>query len=216
MKNKICGIYCIGNTINNKKYIGASRDVFHRLATHKSILRNQRHNRILQIDFDEYGFENFVFYLLEECSIDELAKREVYYIKLYNTLHSDFGYNIFKGGERDLQYIHSKETREKISTSNTGKKRKPLDESAKEVMSIGCQGKIMDVEKTSRYVGVSFCSSNKNSIWVSVIYHKNKKIHLGAFKTEEEAALAYNNKAIELYGDKAKLNIIDNEGDLNK
>lgn len=33
-----------------------------------------------------------------------------------------------------------------------------------------------------------------------------KRVYIGHFKTKEEAALAYNQKAIELYGDKAILN----------
>lgn len=40
------------------------------------------------------------------------------------------------------------------------------------------------------------------------ITYKSKRYYLGSFDTQEEAALAYNVKAIELYGDKAKLNRI--------
>jgi hypothetical protein len=35
-----------------------------------------------------------------------------------------------------------------------------------------------------------------------------KRIHLGYFKNEEEAAIAYNVAAVELYGEYARLNII--------
>lgn len=40
----------------------------------------------------------------------------------------------------------------------------------------------------------------------ALIYYKNKRIYLGRFKTEIEAALAHDKKAIELKGDKANLN----------
>ena len=38
-----------------------------------------------------------------------------------------------------------------------------------------------------------------------------KSIYIGKFKNEIDAAKAYNAKAIELYGDKARLNIIPEE-----
>jgi hypothetical protein len=56
--------------------------------------------------------------------------------------------------------------------------------------------------KTSKYVGVSL-SNNK---WVAQIYHNGKNKIIGKFDTEIEAAKAYNEKAIELKGNKAKIN----------
>ena len=42
--------------------------------------------------------------------------------------------------------------------------------------------------------------------WRAEIYKDNKKYRLGRFETEEEAAAAYNQKAIELHGEFATLN----------
>ena len=39
----------------------------------------------------EYGLEQFTFELIEQCSKDELNKKEKYYIELYNA--KVFGYN---------------------------------------------------------------------------------------------------------------------------
>ena len=57
---------------------------------------------------------------------------------------------------------------------------------------------------SSKHKGVHFHISNKK--WMSQIYIDGKSNHLGCFKTENEAALAYNKKAKELYGEHARLN----------
>lgn len=61
-------------------------------------------------------------------------------------------------------------------------------------------------DNSSGYKGVSFYSSRKN--WEAYINKGGKRIKLGYHKTAELAALAYNNKAVELYGDFASLNNI--------
>lgn len=42
--------------------------------------------------------------------------------------------------------------------------------------------------------------------WIAQIKAGDKRIHIGSFKTPEEAKHAYNEKAIELYGEYARLN----------
>jgi len=41
---KICGIYCIKNLIDNKKYIGKSVDISSPWKSHLSSLRKDNHN----------------------------------------------------------------------------------------------------------------------------------------------------------------------------
>jgi hypothetical protein len=57
----------------------------------------------------------------------------------------------------------------------------------------------------SKFLGVAPHGGNG---WQSQICKDRKKIYIGKYKTEEEAALAYNKKALELFGEFAKLNII--------
>ena len=56
----------------------------------------------------------------------------------------------------------------------------------------------------SKYIGVE-PSGGK---WCSSITYQKKKYHLGSYQTQEEAAEVYNKKALELYGEQAKINII--------
>lgn len=62
---------------------------------------------------------------------------------------------------------------------------------------------------SSRFKGVSLCKvTNK---WKTGISHKGVRYHLGYFSDENEAALVYNEKAKELFGDYAHLNTLDLE-----
>ena len=61
--------------------------------------------------------------------------------------------------------------------------------------------KSTNVKTTSVYKG-----ANKYS---AQIQYNNKKIHLGLFEIESDAAVAYNQKALELFGVFANLNVVD-------
>lgn len=101
-KEKVCGIYCIENLVNNKKYIGKSKNIYGRWNEHKYELDKHCHyNRYLQNAWDKYGEANFKFYILEECRQECLDNKERYYIDLFKT-HAHFGkhgYNLTIGGE---------------------------------------------------------------------------------------------------------------------
>lgn len=58
---------------------------------------------------------------------------------------------------------------------------------------------------SSQYKGVSWCNEYKN--WRSMMDFQGKRINLGRFKSEIEAAKAYDAKAKELFGEFAYLNV---------
>ena len=58
---------------------------------------------------------------------------------------------------------------------------------------------------SSIYKGVTYYKPNKK--WQAVIMHNKTSIYLGRFLTQEEAGRAYNEKASELFGEFAKLNV---------
>lgn len=89
------GIYYIENQINNKKYIGQSNNIKDRWRRHISELnKNKHHNDYLQKSWNKYGENNFVFEIIEYCSIENLDDREQYWIDFYNTMDRGFGYNL--------------------------------------------------------------------------------------------------------------------------
>lgn len=60
----------------------------------------------------------------------------------------------------------------------------------------------------SKYIGVFWAKTSKK--WCAIICHNYKKIHIGVFENEVEAAKAYDEYAKKLRGKKAILNFGDN------
>ncbi len=74
----------------------------------------------------KYGRNNFKKEILEECSIDNIDAREIYWIDILNARDDIVGYNISIGGTggdhywKSLDDVSREKHREKISKSKTG------------------------------------------------------------------------------------------------
>ena len=112
-------IYMIINNINNKIYIGQTKDVERRFKHHKIYLKNEKHyNKQLQEDYNKYGDDNFDYIVLCECDPKYLNEMEEYYIFELMSYDKNIGYNKTYGGEGGSKPF---EIRKKISNSHKGK-----------------------------------------------------------------------------------------------
>lgn len=77
----LTGIYKIECLKNNKLYIGSSKNIYSREKEHFSTLnKNKHYNKHLQNAYNKYGKEGFLFEIIEECSVEDLLNREIYYV----------------------------------------------------------------------------------------------------------------------------------------
>lgn len=95
IKKKIQGVYCIRNLINNKRYIGSSKDYQLRIQVHLRLLRRgNHHSPYLQNSFSLNKEDNFEFSLLEVVEDSNLLLQiEERWVLFHKTLDKNFGYN---------------------------------------------------------------------------------------------------------------------------
>lgn len=92
------GIYKYTNKINGKVYIGQSINIETRYQQHlyDSSHRADRGSGV-DLAIKKYGIDNFDFEIIEECPIEKLDEREIYWISYYDSYHN--GYNRTPGGK---------------------------------------------------------------------------------------------------------------------
>lgn len=97
-KTRGCGIYKITNTLNEKVYIGQTRQTYSdRWRSHvkRGLKAEPATNNKLYSAMWEDGVENFTFEVLCDCKAEELNEKERYFIKFYKS--DEWGYNATRG-----------------------------------------------------------------------------------------------------------------------
>ena len=108
----------IKNLETNKVYIGSTNNFRKRFYYHRSQLRqNKHHSSYLQNSWNKRGDTAFRFYKLEYIEDGtERFKREQWWMELFQSYNSDYGYNMVKVSELGGA-VHQEVTKKKISIS---------------------------------------------------------------------------------------------------
>jgi group I intron endonuclease len=71
----------------------------------------------------KYGEENFTLEIIDFAdTYEELKEKEKYWIKQYDSVNRDKGYNLTEGGDGTFGRMHSEETKNKIRQKAIGRK----------------------------------------------------------------------------------------------
>jgi group I intron endonuclease len=110
------GIYKITNP-KGKIYIGQSINIEKRWKAHFN--KHSKKTILIHNSIKKYGPENHKFEIIEECILEQLNEREVYWVSYHNAIHP-YGL-VLKVGSSNNSLI-SDITKLKMSKAHTGKK----------------------------------------------------------------------------------------------
>lgn len=110
------GIYKIISP-SGRIYIGSSCNIQRRFRQYKN--GNVKTQTALWNSFKKYGVDNHIFEVVEECTKNNLLKRETYYGIFYNVLSGGLNCKLPKSGEKFISV--SSKTRKKQSKAMKGR-----------------------------------------------------------------------------------------------
>ena len=107
-------IYCYHCIPTGKKYIGQTIHKENRKRQHANDCERGVNNKFYRA-VRKYGWEFFIYGIIEEYDVDVLNEQELFYIDYYDSYNN--GYNSTIGGEGVRGFNPSKETRKKQSVA---------------------------------------------------------------------------------------------------
>ena len=109
-------IYCHTNKINNKKYIGQTKQSISRRWGKNGSEYLRKGNDHFKKAILKYGWNNFTHEILfTNLTREQANKKEKELIMLYNSNNQDFGYNMTEGGNSNTLTKEQKELRKQLN-----------------------------------------------------------------------------------------------------
>lgn len=183
IKQIIIGIYKITNP-KGKLYIGQSININRRLNEYKTLQTFQQPK--IYYSLQKYGVKNHIFEIIEECTLETLSQREIFWKKYYNSVKNGLNCELY---DSNCPGPRSKAVRKKISQSLQNhhlnyteeviqKMKKPKPEGFGEIISKKLKGKSSPMKgKTQKFKGrVSPNKGNKYKHSLEACSNKHKTI----------------------------------------
>lgn len=208
---KITYIYSLVDPETNApRYVGRSKNLKRRLYEHHQVKRlktNTHRNNWIKSLINRGLKAKMV--VLEECNESNWSEREKYWVANIPNLT-----NTFSGGEGEFErhkpFVYTEETKQKIGETVSALHKDGTYKNSYKILSKNYQG------KKKKISGSNFCGVflTINNTYLSQIRQHSKTFYLGIYKNETDAAIAYDIKAFELFGEQAKFNFPDMIGKL--
>jgi group I intron endonuclease len=184
------GIYKITNP-NNRIYIGQSTNIEVRWSKYKKLQCKDQPS--LYSSLKKYSPENHIFEIIEECSVDLLDEKEIYWGKKYNVLSNQHLNNRLGRG---FGSFDSEETKLKKSVSRKGKsnywlKGKRFSKEHCEKIKQNKIGKKHNVTKKRKDIGISkryHVEAASKAKSKSVLQYTISGVFIKEWKSGKEAA----------------------------
>lgn len=161
-------IYKATNNVNNKVYIGIASNFKKRKRMHLWVAKNSQKEYTYFGHFQRalrfYGSENFTWdILLEGETVNK--NDEIRLIAEHQSDNPEYGYNLTKGGDGNLGWVPSEETRKRISEANMGNKSsvgRVMSEETRRKISNSKKGKPISEEHKQKLhaKGYALCDPN--------------------------------------------------------
>lgn len=116
-------VYKITNKITGKVYIGITNQGAGARYRHHWYEARIGEPAPIHRSMAKYGEENFTLEIIDFAdTYEELKEKEKYWIKQYDSVNRDKGYNLTEGGDGTFGRMHSEETKNKIRQKAVGRK----------------------------------------------------------------------------------------------
>lgn len=172
----LSGVYSVVNKVNNKSYIGSSKNIISRWKNHIEEINKGTHycNELNYIELNQLDF----IVLHYPVDVKDLIELEYNYINLFNTKNPEFGYNIMS--KRKKSTIKTGRRFELIEKLQKSKLNLSEVESIKRELYKGTSMKVLSKQYGINYSTVQ--SIKRCSIWKEVLPELNDQLKSLVYK----------------------------------
>ena len=184
---KVYSVYQHINVINNKKYIGITKQVPENRWGNEGI--NYKNSPRFYNAILKYGWDNFIHEILyTNLTKEEACKKEIELIKENRTQEKEYGYNILEGGNHATMTDEIRAYMSKVMKGNQNGKGKICSDEKKKKISEAQKGKTLTEEHR-----LSISKAKKGKTHKPISEESRKKI---ADKHKKKKVLCINNNTI--------------------